>query len=137
MSKRYINTAIVYAILAMLGGVFYREFTRGIGFDGDTALSFVHAHYFVLGMAVFLLLALLERSFGFSAEKHVGGWLVVYQAGLNVMVLGLVLRGIADTQATALSTGLDASISGLSGLGHIVLGVSLLVTLFSIRKKAA
>ena len=26
--KRYINIAIIYAILAMIGGVFYREFTK-------------------------------------------------------------------------------------------------------------
>ena len=26
--KRYMNTALFYAILAMAGGVFYREFTK-------------------------------------------------------------------------------------------------------------
>ena len=28
--KRYMNTALLYAILAMVGGVFYREFTKAI-----------------------------------------------------------------------------------------------------------
>lgn len=137
MSKRYINTAIVYAILAMAGGIFFREYTKAIGFDGDTTLSVVHAHYFMLGMVMFLLLALLDKSFAFSDGKHVGGWLAVYQVGLNITVLGLVLRGLADAQNAVLSTGMDAAISGISGLGHITLGVSMLVILFSIRKKAA
>ena len=61
MTKRYFNAAIVYAILAMVGGVFYREFTKYLAFTGKTNLSLVHAHYFVLGMAFFLLLALLEK----------------------------------------------------------------------------
>lgn len=26
--KRYINSALLYAVLAMVGGVFYREFTK-------------------------------------------------------------------------------------------------------------
>lgn len=137
MSKRYINTAIVYAILAMVGGVFYREYTKAIGFDGATTLSVVHTHYFMLGMVVFLLLALLDKSFAFSTGKHVGGWLAAYQVGLNITVLGLVVRGLADAQNAVLSAGMDASISGISGLGHIILGTSLLVTLFTIRNTAA
>ena len=40
--KRYCNAALVYAILAMAGGVFYREFTRFNGFTGRTTLSTPH-----------------------------------------------------------------------------------------------
>ena len=57
--KRYINTALLYAVLAMVGGVFYREFTKFSGFTGRTALGVVHTHYFLLGMVFFLLLLLL------------------------------------------------------------------------------
>jgi len=38
------------------GGVFYREFTKWNGFTGVT-LGKVHAHLFLLGMIVFLLVA--------------------------------------------------------------------------------
>ena len=38
--KRYINMALLYAILAMAGGVFYREFTKYNGFTAKTTLSF-------------------------------------------------------------------------------------------------
>ena len=54
--KRYMNMALLYAILAMAGGVFYREFTRFNGFTAKTTLSVVHTHYFLLGMVFFLLL---------------------------------------------------------------------------------
>lgn len=59
--KRYMNMALVYAILAMVGGVFYREFTKFNGFTGRTTLGVVHTHYFLLGMVFFLLLLLLGK----------------------------------------------------------------------------
>ena len=40
----------------MVGGVFYREFTKFNGFTARTALGVVHTHYFLLGMVFFLLL---------------------------------------------------------------------------------
>lgn len=67
--KRYINTALLYAILAMGGGVFYREFTKFNDFTAQTTLKAVHTHYFLLGMVFFLLLLLLERNFSFTSEK--------------------------------------------------------------------
>lgn len=55
--KRYMNMALLYAVLAMVGGVFYREFTKFNGFTAKTTLSVVHTHYFLLGMVVFLAAA--------------------------------------------------------------------------------
>ena len=42
----------------MAGGVFYREFTKFNGYTGVTALGKVHTHLFLLGMLVFLVVAL-------------------------------------------------------------------------------
>lgn len=136
MIKRFLNSAIVYAILAMVGGVFYREFTKYLMFTGKTNLSLVHVHYFMLGMAFFLLLALLEKAFAFSAKKGVKGWLTVYHVGLNLTVLCLILRGLAQATQATLSTGLNASLSGVSGIGHILLGTAMLALLFLIRNSA-
>lgn len=36
--KRHIKFALIYTILAMVFGVFYREFTKAYDFIGDTAL---------------------------------------------------------------------------------------------------
>ena len=70
MTRRFINSAIVYALIAMAGGVFYREFTKLIGFADKTNLSLIHTHYFVLGMFFFLILAILDKAFGLSGEKQ-------------------------------------------------------------------
>lgn len=133
--KRYANAALAYALLAMAGGVFYREFTKFNGFTGKTTLSVVHTHYFLLGMVFFLLLLLLEKSLHFSGEKT-GRTIALYHVGLNVTGAALVVRGVAQALSLPLSRGLDASISGIGGIGHLLLGVSIVLLLLRIRKAA-
>lgn len=58
--KRYINYSIIYSFCAIVGAVFYCEFTKFNGFTGKTTLTVVHTHYFLLGM-VFFLIVLLFR----------------------------------------------------------------------------
>ncbi|MEG2097890.1 MAG: DUF2871 family protein, partial [Pseudoflavonifractor sp.] len=60
--KKMMNLSFLYAILAMVGGVFYREFTKFNGFSGRSTLGFVHGHLFLLGMVVFLVVALFCHS---------------------------------------------------------------------------
>lgn len=134
--KRYMNMALLYAVLAMVGGVFYREFTKINGFTAKTTLAVVHTHYFLLGMVFFLLLILLEKSFSFTGPKT-GRVLAVYHIGLNLTVVMFVVRGIVQVLGTALSAGMDAAISGIAGIGHILLGISMVLLLMQIRRSVA
>lgn len=131
--KRYISTALLYAILAMVGGVFYREFTKFFGFTGKTTLSFVHTHYFMLGMVFFILLLLLEKHFSFTTPKS-KKWTVLYHVGLNLTVVMFIVRGIAQVLQLPLSNGMDAAISGIAGIGHIFLGVSMVLLLLQVKR---
>ena len=137
MIKRYLNTAILYAILAMIFGVFYREFTKFNHFTGKTNLSVMHTHYFLLGMFFFLFLMLLEQNFGFSSQPNTGKLLITYQLGLNITALGFLMRGLTQVWGTALSRTMDASISGIAGIGHILMGVSLILLLLKIKKQVS
>ena len=127
------NTALLYAILAMVGGVFYREFTKFFGFTAKTTLSVVHVHYFMLGTVFFLLLLLLEKAFAFSGPKT-GRVLAVYHAGLNLTCVMFLVRGVLQVLGTPLSSGMTAAISGVAGIGHILLGVSLVLVLLQVRR---
>lgn len=131
--KRYMNLALLYAVLAMVGGVFYREFTKFNSFTGKTALGVVHTHYFLMGMVFFLLLLLLEKNFSFTTAKT-GRVLVSYQIGLNLTAVMFVVRGVTQVLGTALSAGMSAAISGIAGIGHILLGVSLVLLLVQIKR---
>ena len=129
--KRYMNAALLYAVLAMAGGVFYREFTKFNGFTAKTTLSVVHTHYFLLGMVFFLLLLLLEKSFSFTSAKT-GQILAVYHTGLKRTAVMFIV-----VLAPALSSGMNAAISGIAGIGHILLGVSMVLVLVQIRRSVS
>ena len=132
--KRYMNSALLYAALALAGGVFYREFTKFSGFSGKTALAVVHSHYFLLGMVFFLLLLVLEKSFAFSGPKT-GRALALYHAGLNLTAVMLAVRGVTQVRGLSLTAGMDAALSGMAGIGHILLGLGLILLLLQMRAK--
>ncbi len=125
--KRYINYSIVYAVLAMIGGVFYREFTKMNDYTAWTTLSVVHTHYFILGMMFFLILGVVSTRVRFKPNHAV----LFYNIGLNLTAIMLVVRGIV--QVLDLNV-VFALISGVAGIGHIILGVSLILILLDIKK---
>ncbi|WP_148881203.1 DUF2871 family protein [Streptococcus sp. Marseille-P7376] len=131
--KRYMNASMLYAILAMAGGVFYREFTKFNSFTAKTSLGVVHTHYFLLGMVVFLLLLLLEKNFSFTGAKT-KRLLLTYHIGLNLTAVMLVVRGVTQVLGVALSSSMSAVISSIAGIGHILLGVSLLLLLLQVKR---
>ena len=134
--KRCMNASLLYAILAMVGGVFYREFTKFNGFTARTTLGVVHTHYFLLGMVFFLLLLLLEKSFSFMGTKT-KRVLTAYQVVLNLTAVMFVVRGVPQVLGTELSTGMNAAISGIAGIGHILLGISMVMLLLQVKKSVA
>lgn len=134
--KRYMNAALLYAVLAMVGGVFYREFTKFNGFTAKTTLSVVHTHYFLLGVVFFLLLLLLEKNFSFTGAKT-GRVLAAYHIGLNLTAVIFGVRGIVQMLVPAVSSGMDAAISGVAGIGHILLGASMVLLLVQIKRSVS
>ena len=134
--KKYLTIAMVYAIVALSLGVFYREYTKFSGFSGTTRLSTLHTHYIVLGLFFFLFLAIFEKLLAFSAQPKVRVYVVLYNLGLNITGAGFLVRGLMDVAGAELPRGLDASISGIAGIGHILLAVGLVFLLLKIRKSA-
>lgn len=118
--------SIIYAVLALVGGVFYREFTKVNGFTDFTTFSVVHTHYLMLGMVLFLLLVLVEKNYSFINDK-VRKYLLLYHIGLNLTVVMLVVRGVVQVLS------LNVSSAVLFGIAHLILGISMVLVLFSIR----
>ena len=114
--KKLLNTAFIYALAAMAGGVFYREFTKFNGFSGRTALGLVHTHLFLLGTVFFLLAALFSKELDWAQERNFRLFYGLYNIGLCVTAVMLAVRGAAQVLALPLSRGMDAAISGVSGL---------------------
>lgn len=134
--KKYINIAEGYAVAAMIGGVFYREFTKWNGYEGVTMLGKVHAHLFMLGMIVYLLVALFSRSLNLEGQKSFRSFMAVYNIGLPLTVIMMLVRGITEVKGMALSSAASAAISGIAGIGHILVAVGLLFLLQALKKAA-
>ena len=134
--KKYLNFSLIYAVAAMAGGVFYREFTKFNGFTGVTALGKVHVHLFVLGMLVFLLVALFEDRMDLAGQKTFRLFLRLYNIGLPLTAVMMAVRGVTQVLGLALSRGASASISGIAGIGHILTGVGLVLLLTALKKAA-
>ena len=134
--KKYLNLSLAYAIAAMVGGVFYREFTKYSGFTGVTALGKVHIHLFLLGMLVFLVVALYGAHNDLRKIKTFCAFLWTYNIGVPLTAIMLVVRGVAQVRGLALSAAASASISGIAGIGHILTGAGIILLLLSFKKLA-
>lgn len=97
--------------------MFYREFKT---------LSVVHTHYLMLGMVFCLLMVVVEKNFHFVDNK-VLKYLLFYHIVLILTVFLLTIRGVVQVLS------LDVSSVVLSGIGHLILGVSMVLVLISIR----
>lgn len=81
--KGLINASVV---LALVDGVFYREFTKLNDLSTYISLSVVHTHYFMLGMMFFLILALLEMNVHFMNDRT-KRYVFFYHLRLNLTVI--------------------------------------------------
>lgn len=134
--KKLINLSLTYAIAGMAGGVFYREFTKWNGFTGVTALGKVHVHLLMLGTVIFLIAALFAKVTPLQAQRLYRPFLIAYNIGVPLTAIMLVVRGILEVRAVPLSAALNASISGISGIAHIITGTGLVLLLLALRKAA-
>ena len=135
--KKYANAAIAYSVLALAGGVFYREFTKFNQFTGVTALGKLHTHLFLLGMVIFLLLAALDAPLSLTRAPGFGRFYLLYNAGVALTAVMMAIRGTVQVLALPLSRGVDAALSGVAGIGHILTDISLLLLFLLLRRAAA
>ena len=132
--KKYLNYALIYAIAAMIGGVFYREFTKMNGYTEVTMLGKVHTHLFLLGMIVFLLVALFAGQYRLEEQKLFRVFMCIYNIGVPLTAIMMVVRGITQVSGIALSKAAGGAISGIAGIGHIIAGIGIVLLLLSLKK---
>ena len=132
--KKYLNISLIYAILAMERGVFYREFTKFNEFTEATILGKVHTHFFLLGMVVFWITALFAAQKNLEEIKTFKVFMWIYNIGVPLTGVMMVVRGIPQVLILSLSDGLSAAISGIAGIGHILTGIGIVLLIFSFKK---
>lgn len=131
MLKIYYS-AFTYLVLGLLSGLFYREFTKAQDFPEGayTQLSVVHTHLLTLGFIVLLIVLLLEKAFALSRSKMFAWFFWLYNAGVVLTAAMMITHGIMTVTGVESS----AAISGIAGLGHILLTVSTVLLFLALGK---
>lgn len=131
--RRLFSTAFAYMLAGVASGLFYREFTKANGFaEGRfTQLALVHTHLLVLGFVVLLVVLLLERSFALTESRLFGWFFWLYNAGLVLTAAMMVWHGCL----TVLGRESSAMISGIAGLGHILLSAGMVMLFLALRAR--
>ena len=132
--KKLVKTAFIYAIIAMLCGVVYREGSRFLELTEPNTWSFTHTHFFALGMFFFLIVVILEKEFSLTKDKKFKAFYIIYNIGLIITGIMLWMRGIADITESFYNS-YDKMISGISGIGHILLGIGIILFFIILNNK--
>lgn len=135
--KKMINIAFIYGIVAMVAGVFYREFTKFNGFIGVTTLGKMHGHFLMLGTIFILILGLIADRYHVQEQKGFNTAFLTYNLGLVWMEVMFLVRGIVQVLNIEVSSGINAAISGVAGIGHILLGVGFVLIFLKLKKAVA
>lgn len=133
--KKIMNASIVYFLLAMIGGVFYREFTKWNGYTAPTTLGVLHVHLLVLGTVVFLLIAVIAKITDLENNSLFKKFFVTYNIVLPVMVLMLLARGIVQVLDIEIGKMGNGMLSGFAGLSHISIMIAFIFLLLVIKKE--
>ncbi|MEU6582368.1 DUF2871 domain-containing protein [Nocardia sp. NPDC046763] len=128
MRKSY-YAAVCYTVLGLVLGFFYREFTKAHDFSGSSQLTATHTHVLALGTLFFLIVIVLDKQFALTSGRWFNAFFWTYNAGLVVTVAMMVAHGIL----TVLNHDVSPAISGIAGLGHILLSVGLALFFLCLR----
>src|SRR5690606_1834075 len=128
---RILGAVAVYTVLELAAGLFYREFTKANGYPEGLMgqLGLAHTHIPTRGMIVLLIVPVLEKSFALSSSRLFRWFFWIYNAGVVLTSAMLVWHGVLQVQG-AESSGM---ISGIAGLGHMLLGAGFVLLLLAIR----
>ncbi len=128
--KRSFIAASAYLLLGLLAGLYYRELTvsHNFGEQQDTQLSVLHTHFLVLGFITFLIVIVLDKLFAISQHSMFNVFFGAYNAGLVISSAVMAIHGTF----TVLGVEHLKALSGIAGLGHILLALGLTSLLWAL-----
>ena len=133
--KKYLIWSLIFAIAGLLAGVYYREFSKIMGLEGQyTALNGVHVHFLALGVIGMLVFGLVTTRLNATGVLSKLSFLffVIGTAGTGVM---LITRGTMQMTELAgggfLTSSLNGMVSGIAGVFHVVLAAGIILTIIS------
>lgn len=133
-AKSLLATSFTFLIMGLIAGAFYREFTKYMDFEGETYMSIVHTHTLALGFLTILVIYLLFRNYDIEKISVVKKPYLIYLTGLILTLISMELIGIYEVTSNGEKIVKQAALSGISGLGHIILTAGIVWTFAKIFK---
>ena len=122
-----------WTAVGLASGLAYRELTRSTGFSGFTQLAVVHTHTLVLGTLVGLLLLALQRVYRLSADRRFGWFVWIWNIGLVLTTGAMAVKGTMQVLSSAAAD--SPALTGISGLGHIMLTVGFVLVFLVLGRR--
>lgn len=130
-----IELAFVSLILGLAGGVFYREFTKIYAYTEATYLGKIHVHTLALGfLSLFVLYTWISRNEDNEFVEKLRKPIYIWLSGLLLSIVMMMIHGIIEVLGSYYGTVPEAAISGLAGLGHILLSTGIVWTMIVLIK---
>ena len=129
--RRLLYAFLVYMIIGLISGFYYRELTKAHDFTGDTQLALVHTHTLILGMFMFLILLPLEKVFKLSSYYLFNWFFIVYHLGVIVTIGMMTYKGTLQVIGAKYS---PEALAGFAGIGHTGMLAGLLLLFFLLRQ---
>ena len=130
--QKLFYAAFAYMIVGVASGLFFREFTKANDFPAGefTQLGLAHTHLLTLGFIVLLMVLAPEKLFEHPRSKLINWFFWVYNAGVVVTSAMLIWHG----SLTVLGQEAGGMISGIAGLGHILLTAGMVLFFLALRR---
>lgn len=136
-NRGILELGFVNLILGLTGGVFYREFTKLFDYTQNTMLGKVHGHVLALGVIFMMVIFLLAKDNQLlkGGKQSIGKGVIIFNSGIFVSALFMVIRGIMEVLGYVPSSMENGMISGLAGIGHIILALGFGMVLYKTIKR--
>lgn len=123
--------AISFLIMGLISGVFYREFVKYYKWQGLISLSFIHVHLLTLGFMMLVLVYMLVKILRIDIIK-LKRPIKLYLSGLVLTIVCMLVKGIYEITSAGADLFPRAALSGISGLGHMIIGIGMVWVLISL-----
>lgn len=120
--KKLAKSAMIFMIVGLISGVFYREFPKIVSAAQnveESQLSIVHTHTLTLGFFAFLFFLIFAKLFGIHKHRLFNKFFITYQIGLILTISIMFSHGVW----VAIGNQPHPAFSGMAGLGHIIITV--------------
>lgn len=129
--KRLYWASLIFAVLGLAGGLFFREYTKAHNFTGFTELAVVHTHLLMLGMFGLLIALVLEKVFTLSESKWFNLFFWHYCGGLVLTVVMMFIIGMRQVNGQVTTP----MLAGIAGLGHIILTAAIIFLFVALYRR--